>query len=227
MRVEVPPLATEVERALFQWVKRWQQLSEATGAEGVDEWGDLLHPQWNELWQLLYVMWDIFAAPQDTGGIAALGVTEGYGLQQWDFGKTLLDLATLGLQLQHVIVVLQPTADPLWDESAQVTLEGVGRRVYSAVNQWCREYRVRARRVAGVADMRDTPLAEPPRRYGMCLDHPKRPRVQHPRAGVRSTYGHIRNLLLFVLLALVGLVSGVAGMAPLRQGTSGTFRSHA
>jgi hypothetical protein len=227
LRVEVPPLATEVERALFQWVKRWQQLSEATGAEEVDEQGNLLQPQWDELWQLLYVLWDIFAAPQDTGGTACLGVTEGYGLLQWDFGKTLLDLATLGLQLQHVIVMLQPTADPLWDRSAQVTLQGVGRRVHSAVNQWCREYRVRASRVAGVADMRDTPLAEPPRRYGIAQGYPKRPRVQHPRAGGRHTYGKIRNLLLFLLLALVGLVSGVAGMTPLRQSTSGTFRSHA
>jgi hypothetical protein len=87
---------------------------------------------------------------------------------------------------------------------------------------------VRASEVASVADMVDTPLAEPPvSRIAVYKPNPKRARVQHPRAGNRHTYGKIRNLLMFLLLALVGLVSGVAGMAPLQQGIGGTFRSHA
>jgi hypothetical protein len=226
---EVPPLAVEVERALLQWVKRWQQLAAKDEEDQeVDGRGYRVKPPWDELWQLLYVMWDIFAAPQDTGGTSCLGVKEGSGLLQWDFGKTLLDLATLGLQLQHTISVLKPTADPFWDKHARTVLLGVGTRVYVAVNQWCKEYMVRASEVASVADMVDTPLAEPPvSRIAVYKPNPKRARVQHPRAGNRHTYGKIRNLLMFLLLALVGLVSGVAGMAPLQQGIGGTFRSHA
>jgi hypothetical protein len=220
--VQAAGVQEEVERALFQWVQRWQQLSKAGAREEADEQGDLLHPLWGELWQCMYVVWDIFAAPHDTGGTARVGPTEGYGLLQWSFGNTLLDLVTLGLTLQHVITILQPTANSEWDSAARSTLEGAARRVYTAVNQWCREYSVRTDRVACVADLRGAAAG------GHQAQGPaKRARVQHPRAGSRYTYNAIRNVLLFMLLALVGLVSGVAGMVPLRQGTSGTFRDHA
>jgi hypothetical protein len=220
---DCPPMAIEVDWALLQWVKQWQLMAQTEVDEEADEYGDKLRPDWGTAWQIVYVLWDVFAAPEGTGGTSCLEMSEGGGLTRWQFGKAIVDLATLGLQVQHAAAVLKPTGDQQWDIAAQATLLGVRQRVYTSVNCWCRGYLIRASRVPGVAAEIDTPLPPPPARHVW-----KRPRMgAQPRRGSRYTYRNIRSLLLLVLLALVGLVSGVAGMTPLQQGIGGTFRSHA
>ena len=228
-------LRPDVRDFINHWVTRWGALddwdpgagsSSSSSGEYVRE-GD--HPgcgsRWTHRWHLLHALWEVFEAPQPEAAAAAaeVGLRPSPNIMRADHVKHLVGMATAGLQVLQLAARLRPTREPEWDLAALRAVREMRNGLADSITEWGEVWRRmwefecdEQRPAQPTEDFFATPR----------MQHEREPPVRPHTGRVGAPRVTVMRRLMLLLLALLLVVSCVAGAGalPVQQPCGGTFR---